>query len=65
MKSRIGEKFQGIITGAADKGVFVRLFHPHAEGKIVKGQQGLRVGDKVTVTLESTDVQRGFIDFVI
>ena len=65
LKSRIGEKFQGIITGAADKGTFVRLFHPHAEGKIVKGQQGLRVGDKVTVTLQDTDVQRGFIDFVI
>lgn len=65
LKSRIGERFQGIITGAADKGVFVRLFHPHAEGKIVKGQQGLRVGDKVTVTLQDTDVQRGFIDFVI
>ncbi|MEO8800296.1 MAG: RNB domain-containing ribonuclease, partial [Polyangiaceae bacterium] len=65
LRTRIGEKFDGIITGAADKGTFVRTFHPHAEGKVVKGQDGLRVGDKVTVTLKSTDVERGFIDFVI
>ena len=65
LHTRIGEKFQGIITGAADKGTFVRIFHPHAEGKVVKGNEGLRVGDKVTVTLKNTDVERGFIDFAI
>lgn len=65
LHARIGEKFEGIITGAADKGTFVRTFHPHAEGKVVKGQDGLRVGDRVTVTLKSTDVERGFLDFVI
>jgi exoribonuclease-2 len=63
LRSRVGERFEGIITGAADKGTFVRIDRPHAEGKVVEGARGLRVGDRVTVTLLSTDVERGYIDF--
>jgi exoribonuclease-2 len=33
------------------------------EGKLVRGSQGLDVGDRVRVTLLATDVERGFIDF--
>ncbi|MGH7440499.1 MAG: RNB domain-containing ribonuclease, partial [Polyangiaceae bacterium] len=65
LRSRIGERFEGIVTGAADKGTFVRIDHPHAEGKVVEGARGLRVGDRVTVKLLSTDVERGFIDFAV
>ena len=61
---RIGESFDGIITGVSDKGVFVRLFSPPAEGRIVRNEQGLDVGDKVHVKLVDTVVARGFIDFV-
>jgi len=65
LASHVGEHFDGLITGASDKGTFVRVFHPTAEGKIVHGQNGLKVGDRVTVILRDTNVARGFIDFVV
>lgn len=61
---RIGQNFQGIVTGVNNFGTFVRLLDPHVEGKIVEGGKGLDVGDRVTVRLVSTDPARGFIDFV-
>ncbi len=63
LENRIGEKFDSIVTGAADKGTWVRLLDPPVEGKLVAGFEGLDVGDRVRVQLASTDVQRGFIDF--
>ena len=59
----IGKVFRGVVTGASDKGVYVRVFNPPVEGRVVKGDQGLEVGDTVTVTLLHTDPQRAFIDF--
>jgi exoribonuclease-2 len=41
----------------------VRLFSPPIEGRVERGAAGLDVGDRVAVTLLSTDVERGFIDF--
>ena len=65
LHDRIGEEFDGIITGSGPKGVFVRLFKtPTAEGRIVSHEQGLDVGDKVRVRLVDTEPNRGFIDFV-
>jgi exoribonuclease R len=63
LASRIGESFDAIVTGAASKGTWVRILNPHVEGKLVRGSQGLDVGDRVRVTLLATDVERGFIDF--
>lgn len=63
LEPRVGEKFEGIVTGASQKGTWVRIFKPPVEGKIVHGAQGLDVGDRVTVKLVDTDVERGFIDF--
>ena len=63
LASRIGAKFDAIVTGASDKGTWVRIASPLTEGKVVKGFQGLDVGDRVRVTLLHTDVARGFIDF--
>ena len=60
---RIGTSFDGIITGASDKGTWVRISAPATEGKVVKGFEGLDVGDRVRVQLLHTDVTRGFIDF--
>jgi VacB/RNase II family 3'-5' exoribonuclease len=60
---RVGEVFDGIVTGAGDHGTFARLFHPPAEGMVVHGQHGLDVGDKVRLRLVHTDPQQGFIDF--
>jgi exoribonuclease-2 len=33
------------------------------EGKLIRGFEGLDVGDRVRVELIGTDVERGFIDF--
>ena len=59
----VGKTFHGVITGANDKGTYVRVFDPPVEGKIVKGANGLDVGDTVDVTLLHTDPQHAFIDF--
>ena len=59
----IGRTFDAIVTGTNDRGTFVRVLAPPVEGRVVRGEQGLDVGDKVRVTLLSTDAARGFIDF--
>ena len=64
LASRIGERFDGIVTGASSKGTWVRVFAPPVEGKLVHGFEGLDVGERVRVELTRTDVERGFIDFV-
>jgi VacB/RNase II family 3'-5' exoribonuclease len=60
---RIGQHFDGIVTGASAKGTWVRIIEPIAEGKVVKGSAGLDVGDRVRVELVDVDPTRGFIDF--
>jgi VacB/RNase II family 3'-5' exoribonuclease len=61
--SRIGEQFDAIVTGASEKGTWVRLLAIPVEGKLVQGFEGMDVGHRVRVRLISADVQRGFIDF--
>ncbi|MDD2336710.1 MAG: RNB domain-containing ribonuclease [Geobacteraceae bacterium] len=63
LESRLGERFDGIVTGASQKGTWVRIFHPPVEGKLVEGFQGIDVGDRIHVQLISTNVENGFIDF--
>jgi exoribonuclease-2 len=63
LEGRIGQRFQGIVTGASEKGTWVRLLAPPVEGRIEQGWEGLDVGDRVQVKLIGTDVERGYIDF--
>jgi exoribonuclease R len=63
LESRVGERFDAIVTGASDKGTWVRLLHPPIEGKLVSGFQGVDVGHRLRVQLIRTDVERGYIDF--
>jgi len=63
LESRIGEQFDAIVTGASEKGTWVRLLSVPVEGKLVQGFGGLDVGDRVRVQLMAVDVERGFIDF--
>ncbi|MDQ2920667.1 MAG: RNB domain-containing ribonuclease, partial [Acidobacteriota bacterium] len=63
LKDRIGEVFEAIVTGTTEKGTFARVLKPPVDGRVMRGEHGLRVGDKVRVRLLSTDPQRGFIDF--
>lgn len=63
LRRRIGESFAAVVTGVTPKGVFVRISDPPAEGLLVRGQQGVDVGDQLQVKLVSTDPQRGYLDF--
>jgi exoribonuclease-2 len=63
LSSRIGEVFDGVVTGASPKGTYARLLKLPAEGRIVRGMQGLHVGDPVRVRLASVEINKGFIDF--
>lgn len=59
----IGKTFDGIVTGASERGTWIRIFSPPVEGKIIRGTSGLDVGDRATVTLASIDIPKGFINF--
>jgi len=63
LASRIGEKFDAICTGAADKGTWVRIFHPPIEGRLLYGYEGVDVGNRLKVQLIHTDTEKGYIDF--
>jgi exoribonuclease-2 len=63
LANRIGQSFDAVVTGNTPKGVFVRVFDPPVEGRLMRGEQGLDVGDRLRVTLLSTNPERGFIDF--
>jgi exoribonuclease-2 len=63
LSSRLGEQFDAIVTGAADKGTWVRILHPHIEGRLASGFEGAQVGHKLRVQLLRVDVDRGYIDF--
>jgi VacB/RNase II family 3'-5' exoribonuclease len=62
LESRVGERFDAIVTGASDKGTWVRLVHPPIEGRLVSGFEGMNVGHSLRVQLIRTDVERGYID---
>ncbi len=63
LESRIGEQFESIVTGAADKGTWVRLLSVPVEGKLIHGFDGVDIGDRIRVQLIDVDVDKGFIDF--
>jgi exoribonuclease-2 len=63
LHNRIGQAFSAVVTGVTPKGVYVRVLGPPVEGRLMHGEQGLDVGDRLHVKLLSTDPQRGFIDF--
>jgi ribonuclease R len=63
VRSRVGERFDAVVTGASEKGTFVRVLAPPIEGKVVGAERGLDVGDRVRVQLTHVDVEKGFIDF--
>ncbi len=63
LESRIGEKFDALVTGAADKGTWVRLMQYPVEGKLMNPPPGLDVGHRLKVQLIHTDAEKGYIDF--
>lgn len=63
LRDRIGDSFDALVTGVTEHGIYARMISPPAEGRIMQGEQGLRVGQKITVRLLRTDPYNGFIDF--
>lgn len=63
LQSRIGERFDAMVTGVSEKGTWARLLDIPVEGMLKSGSKGLDVGDQLTVQLVSVDVEQGFIDF--
>jgi len=47
LSSRIGDRFDAICTGAADKGTWVRIFRPPIEGRLLYGAEGVDVGQRL------------------
>jgi exoribonuclease-2 len=64
LESRIGEEFDAMVTGAAEKGTWVKVLDFEAEGRLARGFAKVDVGDTVRVKLHSVDVDKGHIDFV-
>ncbi len=60
---RVGDRFEAVVTGASEKGTWVRLCRLGVEGRLERGFRGLDVGDRVRVELIRVNVERGFIDF--
>jgi exoribonuclease II len=65
LESRIGESFDGIVTGLNDEGSWVRIFTPPVEGKLVGSPPRIDIGQTVRLRLVVANVERGFIDFVL
>ena len=63
LETKINERFEAIVTGASDKGTWVRLLDIPVEGRLIRGFEGLDVGARVRVQLISVDVEKGYIDF--
>ena len=63
LESKVGEKYDALVTGASDKGVWARLLAIPVEGRVVRGFEGMDVGERIRVQLVSVDVERGYIDF--
>ena len=63
LESKIGVRFDALVTGATDRGTWVRILQPPTEGRLVEGFLGKKVGDCISVQLLRTDAERGYIDF--
>ena len=62
VESRIGERFEAVVTGVTKSGTFVRVADPPMEGMLERGA-AVDVGDWLRVKLASVDIDRGYIDF--
>jgi exoribonuclease-2 len=63
LQGRVGDAFDAIVTGSAPKGTYVRIAQPMLEGRLVRGIEGVDVGDALRVRLVAVDPARGHIDF--
>jgi exoribonuclease II len=65
LEPQIGRHFDAIVTGVTESGTWVRTFVPPVEGMLLQSRSDLDVGHQIRVKLISTNVELGFIDFVL
>lgn len=65
MERHIGETFEAIVTGKTPNGTFARILRPPVDGRVVQGEDGVEVGEKIDVRLLNVEPDRGFIDFAV
>ncbi len=63
MQNRIGQEFEAIVTGITPSGTFARILRPPVDGRIVRGEENLKVGEQIVVRVIDVDIEKGFIDF--
>jgi exoribonuclease-2 len=70
LRRRVGDRFEGVVSGVSQHGVWVRLDEAlpdgtPIEGKVVRGYKPLLTasGKRVSVTLVGVNTALGFIDF--
>jgi exoribonuclease-2 len=59
---QVGRMFDAIVTGVADKGTFARLLTVPADGRLMRGERGVDIGDRIRVRLAGVNPDKGFID---
>jgi exoribonuclease-2 len=55
--------YDALVTGVAREATWVRVLDPPADGRLVAGEAGLDVGDRLCVRLVRADVELGHLDF--
>ena len=63
LRDRVGDSFVATVTGKTKSGTWVRVLAPPVEGRLMRGGEGVDVGDTLRVRLARTDARNGFIDF--
>lgn len=63
LASSVGKIFDAMVTGASEKGTWVRVAIYGIEGRLASGLCGVDVGDNISVELVSAEPEKGFIDF--
>jgi exoribonuclease-2 len=60
----LGQRFEALVTGTDSSATWVRLLSPPVEGRLI-GRLPRSASASCCVELRHTDVERGFIDFVL
>ena len=62
LSPQVGRIFDALVTGVSPKGTFARLLSVPAEGRVLRGERGLDLGERIRVRLAGVDAAKGFID---
>ena len=63
LADEIGRKFRGVVTGASEKGTYVRVFDPPVEGRVIQGREGAGRGGHRRCEAAAYESADGFYRF--